>query len=273
MAKILTPATVGAADYSLVQSPALGGELEVWLTSKASRLLGSARLTADGSAGVVWKFVNLPSSASTPGPIVAVVTGGGITQKAADTITYAGLTGQFTPVGWSSNQGNYNFQVGRAVELDGTFANPTSSSVPTLSQGAGNGMLAGSQFEIWELPKATDFTLAGCTTDRQLTIPARGTKNIACGMNEAEWTVPGMVKVGQLEITGLNQGFDDGLLRFIGVRCQAMLVEKKDNRVTRMNAICTDWVGDCKAPYPSGESEATVQLTGQFSRFIALLAP
>jgi hypothetical protein len=265
----LTPTTVAAADISTAQSPALGGELQVYLTSKTSKLLGKATLTANGQAGLSWKYVGLPAYAGT-NPIVAVATGGGIFQTAADTITFAGRAGSFTPAGWSSITG-FDFPVGRAVELDGTYSAPNASSVPQLSLGAGSGMLNGSQFEIWELPLLADFNLAGCTTDRQLTIPARGTKNIPCGMNEAEWTVPGMTKVGQLEVTGLNQGYDDGLLRYAGVKCQAMLVEMRDSRLVRLRAICTDWIGDCKAPYPSGDSEATVTLSGQFSRFIALV--
>lgn len=270
MALVLTPTTVAAADYSIARNPAVGYEAKVYLTSKASYKLGSALLTANGDAGLGYTYVGLPQAS--PGPIVAVATGAGVFQTAADTITFAGLTGQFTPAGYSSMQG-FDFQVGRAVELDGTFAMPTSSSVPTLTLAAGSGMLKGSQFEIWELPTLTDFTLVGCTNDKNLDIPARGTKNIPCGNNQAEWTVPGMTSIGSLEVVGLNQGFDDGLMRFAGVKCQVMIVELKEDRLVRLRAICTDWTPSCKAPYPAGDAEATVTLSGQYSRFIALPAP
>jgi hypothetical protein len=134
-------------------------------------------------------------------------------------------------------------------------------------------MLRGSQFALIELPFDDDFVLAGCTNDRQVTLPVRGTKNIPCGMNEAEWTTPGMTKVGELTITGLNQGYDDGLLRFAGVKCQAMLFRLREGRIVTEKTICLDWTGMTRTPYPSGESEATVELSGQFSKHVVLVAP
>lgn len=266
----LTPSTINSADYGIAQTPLLGGELKVYLSAKPSRILGKALLTSDGV--ISYKYLLPPTSATTPGPIAAVAIGGGVLQTAADTITFAGLTGSFSPVGWASNQ-TFNFQVGRGVELTGTFVNPTSSSVPTLSLTPGAGMLRGSQFNIVELPSYSDFVLAGCTTERSVTVPSRASKNIACGMEASEWTTPGMTSQGELEITGLNQGPDDGLLRFAGVKCQAMLVGLREERLETFRAICTDWTGTARTPYPTGDSESTVTLSGAFSRYIVFPAP
>lgn len=264
----LTPTTLVAADYPTAQTPVLGGEVLVYLSTAPSRLLGTALATSDGVLS--YKYVGLPSAS--PGPIAAIAIGGGVFQSAADTVSFANLHGQFTPAGWSSIT-NFNFPVGRAVELIGTYNVPVSSSVPVLQAVAGAGILAGSQFAIMELPLLSQFTLAGCTTERQVTVPSRGTKNIACGMNEAEWTTPGVVKTGMLEITGLNQGVDDGLLRFAGVKCQAMLVTLREGRLITSRSVCLDWTGECKTPYPTGESEATVSLSGSFSKLCMFPAP
>lgn len=268
VSRVLTPTTLASTDYSTAQNPVLGGEALVYLSTSPSRLLGTAQLTSDGV--ISYKYVGLP--AVSQGPIVAIAIGGGIFQAAADTITFAGLTGSFSPSGWSSIT-NFNFPVGRAVELAGTYSTPSSASVPTLGLSPGAGMLAGSQFALMELPPWTSFILAGCTTSRNITVPSRGTKNIACGMNEAEWTVPGVVKAGMLEVDGLNQGWDDGLLRFSGVKCQAAIVILKEGRLTTSRAICVDWTGECKAPLPTGESEGTVSLSGSFSKLAAFPAP
>jgi hypothetical protein len=265
----LTPTAIAATDYPTANTPTLGGEIEVRLTTKPSYLLGVASLTADGVLS--YKYVATPTA--NPGPILAVSIGGGVFQNAAETITYGGLSGSFTPVVWSSNQ-TFSFPVGRAVELTGTYAAPTSSSVPTLAHAStSTHMLAGSQFALIQMPALSDFVLAGCTTERRVKVPVRGTKNIACGMNEAEWTTPGMTRVGELEISGLNQGYDDGLLRFAGVKCQAMLVRNRESRLITERAICTDWTGECETPFPTGDSEATVSLRGQFSKFVVLPAP
>jgi len=265
----LTPSAVDAADYPVAQTPRLGGEILVYLSSSPSRILGTGLLTADGV--ISWTHLLTPSD-GTPGPIVVVATGGGVLQVAADTITYAGLTASFSPVAWSSIS-TFDFPVGRGVEMTGTYVAPTSSSVPTLTLAAGSGMSRGSQFAIVELPALSAFKLVGCTTDRNVTVPSRATKSIPCGMQAAAWTTPGMESIGELEVTGLNKGPDDGLLRYAGVKCQAMLVSMRESRLITERSICTDWVGTARTPYPSGDGEATVTLSGQYSKFVMLPAP
>src|SRR5574343_2009657 len=115
----LTPSTIQDADYPIAQTPALGGEKIVYLSTKASRLLGVCFLTADDT--IEYKFVNEPSAVQ--GPILAVAIDGGILADAAPTITLAGaggLTATFDNAGWSSQQTRWDFPVGRAVEFTGT---------------------------------------------------------------------------------------------------------------------------------------------------------
>jgi hypothetical protein len=52
-----------------------------------------------------------------------------------------------------------------------------------------------------------------------------------------------------------------------------LIRELRDNRITRTRAVCIDFTGRAKAPYPAGDAEATVTLTGQFSRYCAFPAP
>lgn len=266
MALVLTPATLQAVDYPLAQQPVLGGEIEVWLTTKPSRLLGTAFFTADNT--LQYTYENVPVSGPPAGPIVAVALESGIRQNAAaSTITYAGLTGSFSPIGWAANR-SFNFPTGRAVELDGTYAEPTSSSVPTV----GAGMLQGSKFALVEMPALTDFVLAGCTNNRTIKVPARGTKNIPCGMNGARWTTSGLIKPGEMEITGLNQSIDDGLGRFLGLNCQAMLTAVRGGRLITQRTFCLDLTPEADIAMPEGESESTITARGQFSKMIVLPA-
>jgi len=92
-------------------------------------------------------------------------------------------------------------------------------------------------------------------------------------MKSAEWTTPGLETIGELEITGLNQGPDDGLIRFAGIKTQAMIVGMREDRLITFRAICTDFTGALRTPYPSGDSEATATLSGQYSRYVVLPAP
>jgi hypothetical protein len=134
-------------------------------------------------------------------------------------------------------------------------------------------MLQGSMFSVIELPAFSTFNLAGVTSDRKVTPPTRGSKAIPGGMEEGYWTTPGINKLGELEVTGPNLGFDDGLLRYAGIKCQAMLVTMRENRLLTVRAVAVDWTGAAETPYPSGESEATVTLKGPFNRLCAFPAP
>jgi hypothetical protein len=266
----LTPTTIASADYPIAQTPALGGEKIVYLTTKASRLLGVGFLTSDDV--VEWKYVNAPTASQ--GPIVAVAIDGGIQAAgaASPTITFSGgggLTAAFTSVGWSANQTLFDFPAGRAVEFTGTTF-PTSSSVNNL---ATSGMKQGSKFAIIEMPFYADFLLAGCTNNRSIKVPSRNTKSIPCGMNKAEWTTPGMTQEGNLEVTGLQMGVDDGLSRFRGTKCQAMLPTVREGRLITQRDFILDWTGEADENYPEGDSEATVALKGMFSKMVVLIAP
>ena len=271
-----TPASVASADYPIAQTPTLGGEMQVYVSTGQARVLGDCLVT-DNSGGVIWNYKLLPTNAVAQQPpsgqIVIAARGGGILQSSAATLTYLGLTGSFTPVAWSSNQG-FNFPTGRAVELVGTYSEPVVSSASTVTiPTIGAGMLQGSMFSVIELPAFITFNLAGVTSDRKVTPPTRGSKAIPGGMEEGYWTTPGINKLGELEVTGPNLGFDDGLLRYAGIKCQAMLVTMRENRLLTVRAVAVDWTGAAETPYPSGESEATVTLKGPFNRLCAFPAP
>lgn len=271
VAKVLTPSAIASADYPIAQTPALGGEKLVYLTTRPSRLLGVAFLTADNV--IQYSYVNIPT-APTPGPIVAVALDGGILQDAEATISYGNaggyMTGSFTNVGYTSQQASFDFPVGRGVELSGNYEAPVASSVPVVTSGT---LKQGSKFALIELPTLTAFALAGCTNNRAIKVPTRNTKSIPCGMNKAEWTTPGMTQEGSLEVTGLQVGVDDGLSRYRGTKCQAMLVTVREGRLITQRDFCLDWTGEADENYPEGDSEATVVLRGMYSKIVVLPAP
>lgn len=280
--KNLTPSAISAVDYPIAKTPALGGEKLVYLSTGNSRLLGVAFAPTDLVAGAAfdYQFVLTPS-ADPPGPILAVALDGGILQAAAATIGFGGtsgtgvgrLMGSFTNVGYSSHT-DFNFPTGRAVELITggvqSYVAPVSSSVPVVVDGT---IKQGTKFALIEMPAYSTFTLAGCTNNRQIQVPSRDTKSIACGLNKAEWTTPGMTQEGSLEVTGLNVGIDDGLSRFRGLKCQAMLVTVREGRIITQRDFCLDWTGKETDSYGEGDAEATVSLTGSFSRMAVLPAP
>lgn len=271
------PGAIAAADYPVAQTPILGGELQVWVSTHSARIIGDA-LVKDNSGGIIWTYrsaVDVTNTASNPlGTIVVAARGGGIISDASDTITYGGLTSAaIAPVAWSSNQ-SFTFPAGRAWAMTGSFTQPATSSAPAITNpGVGTGIRQGSMFSIIELPAFTTFKLAGVTSDRKVTPPNRGSKSIAGAMEEGYWTTPGVNKVGELEVTGPNLGYDDGLLRYAGIKCQALLMTLRENRLITYQAVAVDWTGAPETPYGAGETEATVTLRGPFNRLCAFPAP
>lgn len=268
--KILTPNTVGSADYPIVQVPHLGGQKQAKLSTKPVRVLGTGFLSADGV--IDYKFLNLPiESAGAPTSPILAVSLTGIFGAAAVTVNYGGISAAFQPVGWSSKQTGqdaFTFGAGRAVELIGNYVSPVASSVPTAAAA-----LQGSKFALIQVPNLTDFTTVGCTNQSRVQIPVKQSKSIPCGMNEAEWVTPGTQKPGDLEITGLSHGPDDGLQKFAGLNCTVLLETIQQDRVIAMREICSNWVCAIEENNPSGEGESTLTAKSMFEKIMVLPAP
>lgn len=264
----LTPGTVAAADYPVVQTPHLGGQKQAKLTTKPTRLLGTAFATADGVLS--YKFANLPEEdgGQPASPILALAIGGGIRADGAVTINYGGLSGIFTPVGWSSLPGLFDFPVGRAVEMTGTYVAPVASSVPTAAAAK-----QGSKFALIQVPLLADFVNVGCTNNSRVKLPTRMSKSIPCGMVANEWTTTGRSSIGELEITGLSHGPDDGLARFAGQKCTVMLETIQEDRVVAMREIISDWTCALEENNPDGDNESTLTARGEYSKLAILPAP
>lgn len=260
----LTPAAIAAEDFEAVQTPALGGEKDVLATTESFRLLGLITMAADGDPD--YKFVNAPNTS--PGPIVAVVLGAGMRADSAAVVTYAGLTGTFKPVGWSGETSSFNFGATRGVELTGTFSHPGNSGVPTVTHAK-----KGSKLALLELPALDEFKFVGCTNDKRVKFPTKKSKAIACQLESSRWTKGGATEVGELSVTSIDLGPDNGLRRIAGMKTVAMIESKSEERVLRERIILCGWTPSIDDEAGEGETESKVNATGMFSYAISLPAP
>lgn len=270
MALLLTPGAVDAADYPIVQKPSLGGERDVYASTTPARLLGFATLTddADGTpddAIIEWNFVALPNAS--PGPIIAVVTNN---LRADDNavVEFAGLSGTFERSGWSRNPTDPEFPAGRAVELDGAFSMPTTSGVATITNAK-----RGTKIAIIEMPPLTDFKHVGCTNSKQVKLPTRKSKAIACQLQSSRWVKPGMTEIAELTVESLDIGPDDGLAAIAGLNTVAMLVNTAEDLIVKSREFCLDWTPTINDDHGEGESESKRSASGLFSIFAVLPAP
>lgn len=260
---VLTPTAINVDDYPIAQAPSLGSEKEVSLTSKLARVLGIIFLNDD--ATVKYTYINKPTTGG--GPIVCFVQGE-LKSDSSPVITFGDLTGTFTPAEWARNK-SFNFAASRAVELTGPGVTVISeTTVPTITNAKRGGSLI-----LMQLPTLTDFNLVGATTSADIDIPSATGKNIAEGLNSSRWSKRGKTSEGKLKISGYDYGEDDGLNRFRGVTCVAMIETKKDGSVLTCRQFATNYIPGGKQTNPVGDSETVLDAEGTYQSLITLVAP
>lgn len=262
----LTPAAIAIEDYPMAWTPALGGEMEVYITSKRSRLLGVWTATDSAGAGT-YEYFATPTDA-TPGPILAIVETD-LRAVATDpvSVTYADITAEFEPPLWARNQ-TLDFPATRAVELIGTLGAFTSSTVPTVANAK-----RGTRIALVEMPVLADFKHVGSTNGQKIKIPTRTSKPIGRKLFSAYWNVAGKTEIGTLEVASLDEGVDDGLRRYMGIPSTVMVKAFREGQIVRSHEFFLDWVPSSDMDQPEGDGENKLNATGMFSRMAVLPAP
>jgi hypothetical protein len=212
-----------------------------------------------------YNYQNVPSS-STPGPILAIVKTE-LRANAAAVVGYCGITGTFQSALWAANK-RFDFPAGKCVELIGTFTPPYSGSMPSLSNAQ-----RGSKVVLYEMPGYSDFDEAGVTNSKRIKWPVRGSKAIANQLETGAWVVPGKTEIGDLEMTSLSSGIDDGFQRYAGLKNTVMLVNKHEDMVERERIFCLNFTPNLDSNSAEGDSEAQLTLKGMFEVGAVLVAP
>lgn len=256
MAGELKPATIVRADYTIAQSPSMGGEVEAYVSltpcgkiMKVRNIGGSTYETIDYNAAGTF-------------------TAGGVYCTSAVVVGDKGLTGEIAGVitvpDYARNKST-RFPVGKAGE--GTIGTPSFG-------------VRGEFVWQYELP---DFNPDAAVADRNYTkieglkdvrlkLPIAPTKNIPAGMNNAAWVTFGRSEVGELSMTALNDGFDDGLLKLGGAKACVMLSIRREGLVEICRIYIPEWAPSVEPNFPEGDSEATVSCTGQFANYAVFAA-
>lgn len=124
------------------------------------------------------------------------------------------------------------------------------------------------------MPTIGDYTELGCVNDINFDLPGQESKHIRCGLNEAEWTVPGNIRGGNLTLDTKDFAtVETDLLAFNRTRCvvKCETVDEEDAVVRTM--IFVDWnpMVSGKANR-DGDSETGLTASGRFQRGITTYA-
>ena len=160
-------------------------------------------------------------------------------------------TGTITPVG--------NTQL---------FSSLTAVQTPTVAGGGIN-----QSFRVYQLPEQADFELIEAQMEVDFNTKDRVAKGIDAGMESDYWVKRGKAAPGDLSIGAKFKGVVDGMARYSGSKCTAMLLGKKEGQTTVDRLVFTQWVGAVKPKLPEGDGEATSESAGKFVDHLFFVAP
>jgi hypothetical protein len=247
MAASLKPAPIVAADYGIAQRPTLGGEIRVFACTEAAGLVKSVKNVGGG----VYETRNINPAGF--GGIRAVVVG------------YQGLKGEITGIItvplWARNKST-NFPVGKAGEgsIPGTFGQRGDELVEVDIPGYDPAAVTPIWFEI------------GALQEKNFKIPGRMSKPIADGLISAQWVTPGKTEIGELTISALDQGHEEGLRKIAGLKTTLMFATWHENVLEIARTFVLDWTPAVDPKNPASDGEAEDSATGIFSRMAVFTA-
>lgn len=271
------PSAVNIADMSIAQAPYYGGEFAVYLTNKDCYVVGtltfSAAATATYAANATVTITNIKAAgtdlqavlemdANLDAPLSFWVRG----TNASDAVC-SGVA-LFTPPTWAENQ-SYAFPQGYAVDVDaGVNKFKTVTGISLVQSGSRNLKVA-----LMSLPETTDFALVGCTNNSDFTTKARPSKPIPCGMDGAAFNKKGRSEPGTLKLGANLISMGDGLMRYDGVTCTAMLVGIKEDAVMGDRVVLSRYIPKVSPKLPEGDALATLEADGNYQRAAYFVAP
>lgn len=271
------PDGISSADLRIAEAPYFGGEFALYLTPTPALLVGKIALSAADTGVLTLNNAYTLDEASDlqvvcTSPLKSAVKPVITLACEDDTSVPATMNGvaTFEPPSRAVNQ-SYRFQRGYAVDLIPATPGKLFTEVTSLGSVVGGDKLV--EFAIYKLPALSEFTLIGCTTDKNFTTKARLPKGVNCGMEADKYMKRGMTQEGILSVTGKLNGFGDGLARFDGELCTAMLVGIKDGQVIGDRLVFIDWTAACKPSLPDQDGESTISAEGKYTEAAFFVAP
>jgi hypothetical protein len=282
------PASVAASDITLATDPYLGGEFQVFLSETQAIRLGDVLMTASGNGGAVAGYASYTAKA---GAVIVGVGGTGADLQCVteDRLTSAvncvvtlnvvddlgattTATATFAPPTRASNQSS-NF--GRGYAVDFVVASGTSRKIASITGLASIvGGSRGCKFAVYQLPEFSTYTLVGATTEKKFNTKSRAAVGIDIGMEGDASIKRGKTKKGELTIDSKFGSMADGLARFDGARCTALLIGLKEGVLTEQNLVFTNYIPSVEITAPEGDGESMANAaTGKFADHLFFVAP
>ena len=271
------PANIATSDIQIATDPYLGGEFQVLLSDTPSVRLGDITMTSSGNGSYTARAgasivgdadLQLVAEERLTSGVQCVVTLDVVDDLGAETTA----TATFAPPARATNQG-FNFGRGYAVDLMvASGADRKIAEIAGLASIAGGSR--GCKFAVYQLPEMSSYVLVGSTTEKKFNTKSRAAVGIDSGMEADAFIKRGKTKKGELTIDSKFGSMADGLARFDGARCTALLVGMKDEVLTEQNLVFTGYVPSVEVTAPDGDGESMANAaTGKFADHLFFVAP
>jgi hypothetical protein len=225
--------------------------------TEANEGVGSVTITTAGSGYTSAPTVTFTGGAGTGAAGTAVIQGGAVIGV---TITDPGSGYTSAPVVGFTGGG-------------GTSAAATASLESWVVAPRVTNVKRGTKIGFVQVPAYTNFTKVGLTTAKDITVPSRTAKVIGSGMDSSRHVKPGKTSEGSLRISARETGSDEGLNRYAGLKCQAMVELMKEEAIVTTRQFCTCFVPPLRNTNGDQDEASSNESEGFFQHMITLLAP
>ena len=275
---MLRPKDLNSLDYPTALKPALGYELQLYVSTALSVEIGMLAIQAANSGVYTPSAADNAALATAPmeliaelendvncGPTDLVVTVTGTDGSGA------ALTGTatFKVPGYSSFTERV-FPKGYAAEVTTVSGNPfkTVTSV-TLTNDA---LATGLNVALFGLPALSTFRKIGCKTQMNFDLKVPLPHAVQCGRDLSAFIKLGEIPVGTMEITAKIPTFSDGLSRVNGRRVTGMIKQVNEDKLDVMHVFICGLIMTAKVSNGESVDASTLAATALYEDIAMVLA-
>lgn len=276
---MLRPTDIAGADFTVAVKPEVGYESRLYLAAEAATQPGVLEIKAANSGVYTPNNADAGQLSDVPQQLLAVVASEKadagaqivlvITGTDADDQAYTGTATIKVP-SYSNNQ-DFTFPIGYAVEFIPNTAGQKCKTITSIATTC-NAKAAGMRIVVSGFPDPDDFNLIGCKTKIDYNPKVAEALNIQCGRDPSAFTKPGQFLEAMLDVTAKITNRAEGLSRYNGVQCTALVKTVKEDKLTTDHTYFAGCILTAKNSSSESTDPSTLDATGKFELFAQVIA-
>lgn len=178
--------------------------------------------------------------------------------------------GAFSPPGYSRTVAKvfpYGYAVDAVASGENTFKTITGATAYCAAEAVN------AKFKVMALPALTTFAELGCETNFEFSPGTPESVSIACRMDGTAFSKPGQSPEKTATIGTRLFGMGEGLMRYNGTYCTAMLEIKREGVHITDRVYLTDLFPMGSPTIGEGNDPASVSTTGKYEHALLMPAP